>query len=195
MFAFNPFAKPDNRDRQSSIKSFTRWNGKCSPVETRVWKDSRSRFWFLKVIQLLLTPRATRSQHLSYFLSLVLFLNLVLDTSRLRTFILVGHDSTSALFLGAFIAQFACRAISLITFNLPLSFTKAEFGKGTPENAGFVSQLFVLWAYPLMWVGKRGDLELDDLPELQEEMASQQLYQQFEALWGAERYGSSWRHH
>lgn len=141
-----------------------------------------------QMIQLLLTPRATRSLPISYFLSLALLVNLLLDVSRLRTFVLVGHGSTSTFFLATFIAQFACRAISLVAFNLPLSFAKAESGKATPENAGFFSQLFVFWAYPLMWAGKSGDLEIRDLPALQEDMASDKLYERFEARWELERY-------
>ncbi len=91
---------------------------------------------------------------------------------------MAGSNSMSQSFLGAFLVQFASRFLSLRSFN-----TKSEH----PEDASFFSPVFVLWVFPIMWRGKLGDMTMEDLPELQHDMASDQLYKHFDHFWNKEK--------
>ena len=120
-----------------------------------------------------------------FIASFYLLLTLVLDTSRVRTFVIVGPESTSKFFYGSFLAQYACRFLSLVVLSFPRLFT--TFEDVTLERSGLLSHIFVTWALPLMWKGRHGTLELEQLPKLDPDMDTSALYSRFEAHWKAER--------
>lgn len=55
------------------------------------------------------------------------------------------------------------------------------------EGNGFFSQLFVLWALPLMWKGRKGNIGMDDIPELNSDMLSTELYDRLDITWTQEK--------
>ena len=118
--------------------------------------------------------------------SLYLLLTLVLDTSRVRTFVVVGSQSTSEFFYASFLAQYACRFLSLAALSFSSTFAPSK--EETLEGSGFLSHVFVTWALPLMWKGRHGNLELEQLPNLDPDMDTALLYSRFEVHWRSERY-------
>ena len=117
--------------------------------------------------------------------SFYLFLTLVLDTARLRTFAIVGTAATSKFFFATFLAQYACRFLSLVILSFPSLFVSTQ--TNDLESAGFLSHVFVLWALPLMWKGRHGNLELEHLPKLDSDMDTAELYARFDVYWKEER--------
>lgn len=132
-----------------------------------------------------MVPSVGHSRYILFVASLYLLLTLVLDAARVRTFAIVGSGATSPFFLGSFLAQYACRFLSLATLSFPSLFvSKHESGL---EDAGFLSHVFVFWAVPLLWMGRHGNLELEHLPKLDSDMDTTVLYSRFEVYWKAER--------
>ncbi|KAK0192474.1 hypothetical protein F5146DRAFT_999661 [Armillaria mellea] len=127
--------------------------------------------FIVSAIQLILASHIAQKRTLRFFISLFLLLTLV-------WILPVFEHFTSQFFLGAFVAQFASRFLSLCSFN-----TKSEL----PEDASFFSHVFVLWVFPIMWRGRLGDMTMEDLPELQHDMASDQLYKRFDHFWSKEK--------
>ena len=141
---------------------------------------------YLTVFQLFvlsLVPKLSNSRPTLFVTSLYLVLTLVLDTSRVRTFVLVGSQNVSGFFLIAFLVQYGCRFATFVVISLPPTLGRQE----NLEDASFLSHSFVLWALPLMWQGRHGNLEIDQLPALHSDMRTPDLYHRFEKYWAKER--------
>ncbi|TBU48077.1 P-loop containing nucleoside triphosphate hydrolase protein [Dichomitus squalens] len=136
------------------------------------------------LVLILLIPIFGRSRYILFVASLYLLLTLILDTSRVRTFAIAGSAATSELFFASFLAHYATRFASLVVLSFPSLFAKND---GALENAGFLSHIFVTWALPLMWKGRHGNLEIEQLPSLDPDMDTTELYARFEVYWKAER--------
>ncbi|KAJ3769093.1 P-loop containing nucleoside triphosphate hydrolase protein [Lentinula raphanica] len=133
-------------------------------------------------IVLVLKERSRRSA--SFVTSLYLCVILLLDSSRLRTFNSVRETSISELFFAAFIASFAIRGICLLLLNIPGPSQQSA----NHSESGFFSSIFMLWLLPLMWKGRKGTLDLDDLPDFDQK--SPDLFLQFESSWRQEQIRS-----
>ncbi|KAJ7762735.1 P-loop containing nucleoside triphosphate hydrolase protein [Mycena maculata] len=124
---------------------------------------------------------AIGSETLAFLLALYQFTNLILQTAPLRTFsMLHGGRPTSTFFLVSFALLFSATALVVFSLSIP--------GPGLPstlkEGDGFFNHLFVLWALPLMWNGRKTESTLDY--ELHPEMDSIELYRRFKIAWDRE---------
>ncbi|KAH9846462.1 P-loop containing nucleoside triphosphate hydrolase protein [Lenzites betulinus] len=172
----------------TSVLSLAAWKVASTTIPTNA-KDMVTGAQALNLVSsatlILLTPVAVHSRFVLFVSSLYLLLTLVLDASRVRTFAMVGSESISQFFLGSFYAQYASRFASLAVLSFPSLLGTTS---GTElENAGFISHVFVTWELPLLWKGRQGTLELDQLPPLDSEMDTDKLYSRFKAVWDAER--------
>ncbi|KAI0752923.1 P-loop containing nucleoside triphosphate hydrolase protein [Daedaleopsis nitida] len=136
------------------------------------------------VALVMLVPTVGRSRSVLFISTLHLLLTLVLDTARVRTFALVGAAATSKFFFASFMTQYALRFLSLVTLSVPSLVSEQDHEL---EDAGFLSHIFVLWALPLMWKGRHGTLELEQLPKLDSDMDTTTVFARFEVYWSAER--------
>ncbi|THU98303.1 P-loop containing nucleoside triphosphate hydrolase protein [Dendrothele bispora CBS 962.96] len=118
----------------------------------------------------------------TFFISFYLSVTVLLDTSRVRTFVTMGSGTTSEFFVAAFITLFSARVLTLIVLNIP-AYTKST-AKAT-ESSGFFSSIFLLWLCPLLWKGRKGNLEANDLSDFDQK--SFDLYSRFELSWKSEK--------
>ncbi|KAJ7122933.1 P-loop containing nucleoside triphosphate hydrolase protein [Mycena epipterygia] len=116
------------------------------------------------------------SRTLAFLLALYQFINLILQTAPLRTFILYGGRSTSQVFLPSFVAT----ALVVIALSIPGPKTVNRLSEGD----GLFNHLFVFWALPLIRKGRRRDHNIDY--ELHPEMDSTELYRRFKIAWDRE---------
>ncbi|KAJ6543922.1 P-loop containing nucleoside triphosphate hydrolase protein [Mycena capillaripes] len=123
---------------------------------------------------------AITSKMLAFFLALYQFINLILLTAPLRTFVLYGGRSTSDFFLSSFASFFGATALVVIGLSIP---GKAVTNR-LSEGDGLFNHLFVLWALPLMWKGQKKDFSVNY--ELHPEMESTELYRRFKIAWDRE---------
>ncbi|KAJ7667519.1 P-loop containing nucleoside triphosphate hydrolase protein [Mycena polygramma] len=121
------------------------------------------------------------SKKLAFILALYQFITLILQTAPLRTFVLSRGSSSSALFLSSFSALFGTTALIVFCLSVPGNQVEHRLS----EEDGLFNHLFVLWALPLMWKGRKKDFTLDY--ELHPEMESSDLYRRFKVGWDRER--------
>ncbi|KAJ7666509.1 P-loop containing nucleoside triphosphate hydrolase protein [Mycena rosella] len=119
---------------------------------------------------------AITSKTTAFLLGLYQFISLILQTAPLRTFILDGGRSTSAVFL----LSFSATSLVVIALSIPGQRVVGRLSEGD----GLFHHLFVLWALPLMWKGRRGDADIDY--ELHPEMDCTKLYLRFKLAWDRE---------
>ncbi|KAJ6567387.1 P-loop containing nucleoside triphosphate hydrolase protein [Mycena vulgaris] len=119
---------------------------------------------------------AIASKTTAFILGLYQLISLILQMAPLRTFILHGVRSTSKIFL----APFAATALVVIALSIP----GRKVVNRLSEGDGLFNHLFVFWALPLMWKGRKGDGDVDY--ELQPEMESSELYRRFKIAWERE---------
>ncbi|KAJ7727914.1 P-loop containing nucleoside triphosphate hydrolase protein [Mycena metata] len=122
---------------------------------------------------------AITSKMLAFMLALYQFISLILQMAPLRTFISDGQ-STSKLFLASYASLFGATALVVFGLSIP--------GRKVPnrlsEGEGLFNHLFVFWALPLMWKGRKADAGIDY--ELHPEMESTELYRRFKLAWDRE---------
>ncbi|KAJ6612168.1 P-loop containing nucleoside triphosphate hydrolase protein [Mycena sp. CBHHK59/15] len=123
---------------------------------------------------------AIRSKSLAFFLTLYQFLNLILQTAPVRTFVLYGSGSTSTFFLASFLSLFAATAVVVISFSVP----GPKVSNRLSEGDGLFNHLFVLWALPLMWKGRERYFDVNY--DLHSDMESTELYRWFKIAWDHE---------
>jgi hypothetical protein len=132
------------------------------------------------VLFVILGFAAISSKPLAFILALYQFLNLVLQTAPVRTFVLNRGRSTSTFFLSCFLAQFGSTALVVMSLSVP----GPKVEKRLSEGDGFFNHLFIIWALPLMWQGRKGNFDIDY--ELHPEMGSTELYRRFQIAWDRE---------
>ncbi|KAJ6463215.1 P-loop containing nucleoside triphosphate hydrolase protein [Mycena vitilis] len=124
---------------------------------------------------------AIHSKELAFFLALYQLITLLLQTAPLRTFVLSRGSSSSTFFLSSFSALFGTTA--LVVLGLSVAVNRVE--NRLSEEDGLFNHLFVLWALPLMWKGRKKNFTVDY--ELHPEMESSDLYRRFKIAWDCER--------
>lgn len=151
-----------------------------------LWDHDHHRTQYItQVLQVCLTLTDLADRPIfTFYMSLFLFCTVILDVSRVRTFIMVGKSATSTFFFVSFLAQFFCRCLSLLSLNIPSSANSDRLSEGS----GFFNQVLALWALPLMWQGRKGDVSIEDLPNLHPEMQSTDLYHRFHIAWKHETF-------
>ncbi|KAJ7047849.1 P-loop containing nucleoside triphosphate hydrolase protein [Mycena alexandri] len=122
---------------------------------------------------------AITSKMLAFMLALYQFISLILQTALLRTFILDGR-STSKFFLASYASMFGTTALVVIGLSMP----ERKVRNRLSEGDGLFNHLFVFWALPLMWKGRKADASIDY--ELHPEMESTELYRRFKLAWSRE---------
>ncbi|KAE9392058.1 hypothetical protein BT96DRAFT_959412 [Gymnopus androsaceus JB14] len=95
--------------------------------------------------------------------SLFIFVMAILSTSQVRTFVII-RSQLSMFFLGAFLVH-------------------ENFLAGSPETAGLFSRLLIIWALPMIWKGRRGDSQINDLEELHGSLESSAVFKTLEQAW------------
>ncbi|KAF8146938.1 P-loop containing nucleoside triphosphate hydrolase protein [Mycena galopus ATCC 62051] len=120
------------------------------------------------------------SKTVAFLLAGYQFILLVLQTAPLRTFILAGGRSTSTFFVVSFASLFGATAFVVITLSIP----QKKVANRLSEGDGLFNHIFVLWALPLMWKGRKGGLDVNY--ELDPEMESTKLYRRFQLAWDGE---------
>ncbi|KAJ6516408.1 P-loop containing nucleoside triphosphate hydrolase protein [Mycena sanguinolenta] len=120
------------------------------------------------------------SKMLAFLLALYQLIILILQLAPLRTFMLYGGRSTSKFFLASFASLVGASAFVVISLSIP----RRKIGNRLAEGDGLFNHLFVLWALPLLWKGRKNNFEIDY--ELEPEMESTQLYRQFKIAWDRE---------
>lgn len=120
------------------------------------------------------------SKTLAFLLALYQFINLILQTAPLRTFILYGGRTTSTFFLISFTLLFGTTALVVLGLSIP----GPRIANRLSEGDGLFNHLFVFWALPLMWKGRKIHSALDY--ELHPEMDSVELYRRFKIAWDRE---------
>ncbi|KAJ3893006.1 P-loop containing nucleoside triphosphate hydrolase protein [Lentinula edodes] len=134
----------------------------------------------VSILNVILVSNELSRKDSSFATSLYLLVVLLLDASRLRTFSSAGKSSISMFFFVAFAASFAVRGLCLVLMNTP-----EPKESGVYKSSGFFSSIFLLWLLPLMWKGRKGTLNLDDLPDF--DQRSTALYMRFETSWRREK--------
>ncbi|KAJ7477237.1 P-loop containing nucleoside triphosphate hydrolase protein [Mycena galericulata] len=123
---------------------------------------------------------AISSKTVAFFLAMYQFLSLILQTAPLRTFMLYGDRATSTFFPVSFALLFGTTALVVLGLSIP----GPSVANRLSEGDGLFNHLFVLWAVPLMWKGRKPDSTLDY--ELHPEMDSIELYRRFKIAWDRE---------
>jgi hypothetical protein len=125
---------------------------------------------------------AIASKTLAFLLALYQFINLILQTAPLRTFVLSGGRSTSKFFLSSFASLFGATALVVIGLSIPGRKVENRLSEGD----GLFHHLFVLWALPLMWKGRKTNFSIDY--ELHPDMESTELFRRFKIAWDREMW-------
>ncbi|KAE9401197.1 hypothetical protein BT96DRAFT_918935 [Gymnopus androsaceus JB14] len=112
--------------------------------------------------------------------SLCLLVIILLSTTQVRTFVSM-RSQLSVFFLVTFLGGYCTRVLVLITLNLLV--TDGKFLAPSPETAGIISRLFILWALPMIWKGRHANLQIDDLEELHTSLSSTALFQMLKTSW------------
>ncbi|KAJ3809549.1 P-loop containing nucleoside triphosphate hydrolase protein [Lentinula aff. lateritia] len=134
----------------------------------------------VSILNVILVSNELSRKDSSFATSLYLLIVLLLDASRLRTFSSAGKSTISMFFFVAFAASFAIRGLCLVLMNAP-----EPKESGVRKSSGFFSSIFLLWLLPLMWKGRKGTLNLDDLPDFDQKSTA--LYMRFETSWRREK--------
>ncbi|KAE9399237.1 P-loop containing nucleoside triphosphate hydrolase protein [Gymnopus androsaceus JB14] len=87
--------------------------------------------------------------------SLFLLVMVILSTSQVRTFVII-RSQLSVFFLGAFLGGYATRLFS---------------------------RFLIIWALPMIWKGRRGNFQINDLEELHDSLESSAIFETFERAW------------
>jgi hypothetical protein len=145
----------------------------------------------------------------SQALPLYLTVTILLDSVRLRTFVLVGLLSTQRLFVGAFIASYTSKVLLLVAENFQKRSLIADAqvrsvrscSSYQPANsqlvqttapeatAGWFNRLFLVWFTPLVLKGWRQPLLPEDLGQIGLDSVSQ--FKRFELAWAKLSQSSS----
>ncbi|KAF8211651.1 P-loop containing nucleoside triphosphate hydrolase protein [Mycena galopus ATCC 62051] len=168
----------------TAILSFVSWQLTSSPDLPSPTKKLITAALALTIISSILFVAvgmlAIVSKILAFLLALYQFINLILQTAPLRTFILYGGHSTSKFFLASFASLFGATALVVMSLSIPTRRTANRLAEGD----GLFNHIFVLWALPLMWKGRKNDLNVNY--ELDPEMESTELYRRFKIAWDRE---------
>ncbi|KIS69488.1 uncharacterized protein UMAG_15032 [Mycosarcoma maydis] len=117
----------------------------------------------------------------SMLLPLWLFLLLLFNACRIRTFSAVAAVRGSSLF-NIYIVDFGCLGLMIMIENAR-SLDSAQHNSTCESRAGFFSRLLFAWVFPLLRSGFRKPLELVDLQALKPEFYGQALATDFIAAW------------
>ncbi|KAJ7179600.1 P-loop containing nucleoside triphosphate hydrolase protein [Mycena filopes] len=123
---------------------------------------------------------AISSKKVAFILALFQFINVILQAAPLRTFILLHGLSTSNFFLASYASFFGATALVVLGLSIPQRRVENRLSEGD----GLLNHLFVFWALPLMWKGRKADANIEY--ELHPEMESTELYRRFKIAWDRE---------
>lgn len=117
----------------------------------------------------------------SSVLILYLLSTLIVDAILLRTLLLQGHELLTVSLLPASIA---CKAILLFLEHLPRTFPEKTKHEYSPEElSGILGRVVFWYMNPLLRLGNKKILALDDLYPLNHEFRSESLELSIEAIW------------
>ncbi|KAJ6498330.1 P-loop containing nucleoside triphosphate hydrolase protein [Mycena vulgaris] len=127
-------------------------------------------------LQLAFILDKSQSKSTSFIISLFTLVILLLDTARIRTFYLLGIPSRSTFFWVSFVGQYSARGLFFFSQNVsPFHINESA------DEAGLFSRVFIMWALPSMWRGRKGDFNIGHLPEF--EYSSTDLHHKFDTIW------------
>ncbi|KAF7354865.1 p-loop containing nucleoside triphosphate hydrolase protein [Mycena sanguinolenta] len=167
----------------TAILSFVSWQSSSPDLPSTTKKLVTAALALTMISSLLFAIAgllAIVSKMLAFLLALYQLISLILQLAPLRTFMLYGSRSTSKFFLASFASLVGASAFVVISLSIP----GRKNGNRLGERDGLFNHLFVLWALPLMWKGRKKDSEIDY--ELEPEMESTELYRQFKIAWDRE---------
>ncbi len=134
---------------------------------------------FLAIPLAVAERRKTRGGNM--LLPLWLLLNLFFNACRIRTFNAIPAIHHTAFFY-VYIITFACQAMMLTVENAK-GIHSTDVNSSHESRASFLSRLFFIWVFPMLWKGYRRPLELQDLDPLKPEYYGRYLAQSFIATW------------
>lgn len=116
-------------------------------------------------------------------ISLYLALTLVLDVVRIRTQALVPGQRTVAGLLGV------ATAVKLVALAVEMQektsilLPKYAAGFSSEAHANLISRAFFLWLNPLLYMGFRNVMSAQDLPNIHQKLASEDLAARVQSRW------------
>jgi len=116
-------------------------------------------------------------------ISIYLALTCILDAARIRTQALVPGQSKVAGLLGA---AAAVKLVALaVEMQEKVSILLPEYGAGfsSESHANLVSRAFFLWLNPLLHLGFRNVMSAQDLPNIHQKLASDDLAARVQSGW------------
>lgn len=116
-------------------------------------------------------------------ISIYLALACVLDVARIRTQALVPGQTTVAGLLGAAVAvKLAALAVEM---QEKTSILLPEYAAGfsSEAHANLISRAFFLWLNPLLYTGFRNVMSAQDLPNIHQKLASEDLAARVQSRW------------
>lgn len=118
----------------------------------------------------------------SAFLSIYLSLTMAFDITMARSYFL--RNSIDALGgLQAAVAGLKLVLVALEEVPKRQLFRSKLFRPGLGETVGFWNRALLLWLNPLLRLGFRQDVSVDDLPEIGDKYDSDKLFDKFYSLW------------
>ncbi|SPJ78456.1 related to multidrug resistance-associated protein [Fusarium torulosum] len=118
----------------------------------------------------------------SFILSAFLFLTTLLDAARARTQSFIPDSDTVAGILIAIVV--AKLLLFLVETKDKASILLPEYSKSSPElRSSLFSRAFFTWLFPVLSMGFKSVISSDDLPAINEKLASQTLTAKVERRW------------
>lgn len=126
----------------------------------------------------------TRFLQPSTFLSVFFSLTLLLDIAMARSCLMRhGLDLVGGIQIGIASMKLCLAFLEEISKRSLLRSEQIRASASPQDVSGFWTRALLLWVYPLLLRGFRGNLLTEDLPHLDEKFGSEQLFRRFTPQW------------